>query len=134
MCPPILYLATVRTSRISSGFLIALPIRTCIPSWGTSEAMFSFSYNNNTNINNICKQIFLYIIFMKIKLKPLRGKKYYTEAYGDVKFIEVIGCGTCKVVCLATNKLITIPLDDLPLPIIDTKDYEKIEDTKYKGD
>ena len=70
---------------------------------------------------------------MKMRLKPLRGKKYATQDYGDVTFLETVAGDACKIYS-STEKILIIPLENLSLPIIDTKDYEKIPDEKYRGD
>lgn len=70
---------------------------------------------------------------MKMRLRPLRGQ-FYKSAMGEIQFIKRIPRlhGLCKV--LHGLDMFQIPIDDIVLPIIDTRDYEKIEDTKYKGD
>jgi hypothetical protein len=70
---------------------------------------------------------------MKMRLKPLRGQ-FYKSSRGEIQFIEKINGlhGLCKV--FQGLDIFQIPIGDIVLPIIDTKDYEKIEDVKYKGD
>lgn len=70
---------------------------------------------------------------MRLRLRPLRGQFYGSER-GEIQFIEKINGlpGLCKV--LQGLTIFQIPISDIVLPIIDTKDYEKIEDAKYKGD
>lgn len=76
---------------------------------------------------------------MKLRLKPLRGQTY-PSITGDVVYLEqphqllkhFMDDPMIKV--LKEGTIITIPKSALVLPIIDTKDYEKIPDEKYKGD
>lgn len=70
---------------------------------------------------------------MKMRLRPLRGQFYPSER-GEIQFIEKINGlhGICKVV--RNGSLYQMGIQEIILPIIDTKDYEKIEDKKYKGD
>lgn len=68
---------------------------------------------------------------MKLRLRPLRGQMYHTKAGTLVTILENVD----GLVRVETNGFIgQILISQLNLPIIDTKDYEKIEDTKYKGD
>jgi hypothetical protein len=66
---------------------------------------------------------------MKMRLKPLRGQTYKTEGGNEVVFI----CKTSDGYSVLF-KDIYVHVSDLVLPIIDTKDYEKIPEKKYKGD
>lgn len=68
-----------------------------------------------------------------MRLKPLRGQKYETNKLETVIFLEKTFEGNAKILTLDDEQRI-IHIEDLMLPIIDTKDYEKIEDRKYKGD
>jgi len=70
---------------------------------------------------------------MKMRLKPLRGK-VYDSAWGFIQFIEPVrgSRGLCRV--LMKEKIEEVDVDGIRLPIIDTKDYEKIADEKYHGD
>lgn len=68
---------------------------------------------------------------MKMRLKPLRGQMCESTE-GPVKFLEQVADDHCKV--LFNDALHIISMAQLDLPIIDTKDYEKIPDEKYKGD
>lgn len=63
---------------------------------------------------------------MRMRLKPLRG-----QTYEKMIFMKMIGIKTAQV--LSENHLINVHIDILNLPIIDTKDYEKIPDEKYAG-
>lgn len=70
---------------------------------------------------------------MKLRLRPLRGQTYKTHGkFASVTFIEKTYGGMAKV--YHDGGIIIIHSSNLDLPIIDTKDYEKIEGTKYKGD
>ena len=71
---------------------------------------------------------FLYNHFMKMRLKPLRG-----QTYGLYRFLEIAGKDKARVIT-PNDSIITVDIDELNLPIIDTRDYEKIADEKYKGD
>ena len=63
--------------------------------------------------------------------KPLRGQKYFVN--GELfTFLEIAGTYARGFFGIGTSEL--IPLEKLPLKIIDTKDYERIEGTKHKGD
>lgn len=70
-----------------------------------------------------------------MRLKPRRGEKHKTITGETVTFLEV--SGNVPEFCRVLNDkgfMITIKKDTLLLPIIDTKDYEKIGDDKYSGD
>lgn len=69
---------------------------------------------------------------MKMRMKPLRGKRYETNLLETVVFLERTEQGNAKV--LVNDALRVIDIDDLMLPIIDTKDYEKIADEKRPTD
>lgn len=66
-----------------------------------------------------------------MRLKPLRGQRFIVDGE-EVTFIEIMSNGKARVIHNASVR--EISPSHLPLPIIDTKDYEKIKDTKYKGD
>lgn len=70
---------------------------------------------------------------MLMRQKPIRGKKYETNKLETVIFLERTAEGNAKVITL-NDALRVMNIEDLMLPIIDTRDYEKIQDTKYKGD
>ena len=70
---------------------------------------------------------------MKMREKPLRGKKYQTTGNGVVRFLERLEGGMANVIA-EPNTYAQIPFSSIILSIIDTKDYEKIADEKYKGD
>ncbi len=70
---------------------------------------------------------------MKLRLKPLRGQTYLVDGVWSVMFLEKID-RTTYVKVIFNGSTIVVPFSDMKIPIIDTKDYEKIQDTKYKGD
>lgn len=63
---------------------------------------------------------------MKLRLRPLRG-----QMYGLFRFLEMTGKDKARVIT-PNDSTITVNIDELKLPIIDTKDYEKIENEKTK--
>jgi hypothetical protein len=69
----------------------------------------------------------------RMRLKPLRGQTY-ASTVGEIVFLEKQSGadGWCNV--LIKDARYSMPINNIVLPIIDTKDYEKIEDRKYKGD
>lgn len=69
---------------------------------------------------------------VKLRLRPLRGKTYETKEYGPAVFIEQIFLHS-KLYDKKDGKQFTVLTEELNLPIIDTKDYEKIPDEKYRG-
>lgn len=68
---------------------------------------------------------------MRLRLRPLRGQTYDSH-WGSIKFIERMNLDLCKII--QNGEIRQVSIVGIRLPIIDTKDYEKIEDTKYKGD
>lgn len=64
---------------------------------------------------------------MKLRLRPLRG-----QTYGIFKFLEMAGKDSAQVLT-PNSSLIVVHIDQLKLPIIDTKDYEKIPEDKHVG-
>lgn len=71
---------------------------------------------------------------MKMRLRPLRGETYM-YAGRELLFLErIAGTNKAKMVNHMDGEMGIVEINKLDLPIIDTKDYEKIEDRKYKGD
>jgi hypothetical protein len=68
---------------------------------------------------------------MKMRLKPLRGQTYYMLDNRPITFLRRVYGGAHV---LDTGQECLVKIEHIQLPIIDTKDYEKIEDAKYKGD
>ena len=68
-----------------------------------------------------------------MRMKPLRGA-FIASPIGLVQYLERVPFHheLCRV--LKDDKIIRLRVDELSLPIIDTKDYEKIADEKYRGD
>lgn len=63
-----------------------------------------------------------------MRLKPLRGQTYEVENLGPSIFLEMLSDKKlCKMVT-SQNGLQAVEIEKLNLPIIDTKDYEKIEE------
>lgn len=69
---------------------------------------------------------------MRMRLKPLRGAPYKTIADGDAIFLARISDDKCRI--LLNEQVMVCLISSLQLPVIETKNYEKIEDEKYKGD
>ncbi len=65
-----------------------------------------------------------------MRLKPLRGQTYETDG-GPVQFLEITPLGQVKVIVYDAQRV--IPVEHLNLPIIDTKDYENIQEDKHAG-
>lgn len=63
---------------------------------------------------------------MRMRLKPIRGEKVLCFSLGsNVTLLEPIGPDHVKVI-LPLGNLDTVKKEDLNLPVIDTKFYEKI--------
>lgn len=70
-----------------------------------------------------------------MRLKPLRGQTFKMLDGRSFQFLEKLdgiyrGCS--KVIL--EGRVTEINTDNIELPIIDTKDYEKIPNEKYRGD
>lgn len=62
---------------------------------------------------------------MRMRLKASRGQQF--KINGEyVIFLEKIN-ETAKI--LVNERVTTVPIEDLELPIIDTRDYEKLPST-----
>lgn len=71
---------------------------------------------------------------MKMRLKPLRGQKYKAEGHEcELVFVEKID-ESDLVKVYGFGGIFLLHIDDLNLPIIDTKDYEKIAEDKKHHD
>lgn len=68
---------------------------------------------------------------MRMRYKPLRGEKYRTKNFGFVTVLETIKATNDddhSVKVLTEKELVNvIPIRELPLHTIDTKDYEKFK-------
>lgn len=71
---------------------------------------------------------------MRMRLKPKRGEKHKTTSGCDITFLETLS--TDKTMCKVLNSgfVAVIPKTDIALPVIETQDYEKIEEEDYHGD
>lgn len=67
-----------------------------------------------------------------MRLRPLRGQTYETVEGHMIRFIENKN-GICSVL-FGDEPMSHIHISEIALPIINTKDYEKIPDEKYRGD
>lgn len=65
---------------------------------------------------------------MKMRWKPLRGETFEDSVTKlSVQIVEVLQEGKGQLVkVIRDGKLIALPKDQLDLPIIETKDYEKL--------
>ena len=70
---------------------------------------------------------------MRMRLRPLRGQTYETRDGNKVIFLEKQKDGMARIVGESSFTSV-IKMDDLVLPIIDTKDYEKIAEDKKRHD
>jgi hypothetical protein len=70
---------------------------------------------------------------MKMRRKPMRGELLETYDGRGVTFIERAASDKNVVKVIFNDRTETFSINNLVLPIIDTKDYEKIADEKYKG-
>jgi hypothetical protein len=70
--------------------------------------------------------------YMKLRRKPLRGELLETYNGKQVTFIEKNDRGICRI--LIDEKEATINIDHLVIPIIDTRDYEKLAEDKKHHD
>lgn len=65
---------------------------------------------------------------MRMRLKPRRGEKRTTSQGVEVQILEeIVQGGQVVKVLLPNGKTDVVTKDDLDLPIIDTKDYEKLD-------
>lgn len=62
---------------------------------------------------------------MKMRLKPVRGQKWKWDRGNEVVVLEEVGEEMVSVI-LSNGKTANVLKNELALPIIETKDYEKI--------
>lgn len=71
---------------------------------------------------------------MRMRLRAKRGEKLESLKHGLVTFLETLESDKNKCKVIAFNRLVIIQKEDLPLNVIDTKYYEKIQEDSYVGD
>lgn len=66
---------------------------------------------------------------MRMRLRPRRGERLITLGGGEVTVVEVLEKDFVKVYG-AEGKIFSVPKKGLNLPVIDTRDYERIPDNE----